>query len=80
MDNVQYHVEQLVVLKYLYGKNLISIPLPSNIQLLLSEVLHPFYFFQLVSVVLWYAEVCYCDSDYFCNWCDYWSGSKLEKI
>jgi magnesium-transporting ATPase (P-type) len=45
--------------KYIYGENLISVPIPNIINLLFDEVLHPFYLFQLFSVILWYVEVYY---------------------
>lgn len=54
---VQKQVENRTILQYIYGFNLISIPLPGPFQLLLDEVLHPFYLFQLFSVVLWYIEI-----------------------
>jgi len=37
----------------LYGPNFISIKVPSYFSLLVEEVLHPFYIFQLCSIVLW---------------------------
>lgn len=56
-DFVQQHSNDRSLLKYIYGLNLILIPLPGPFQLLLDEVLHPFYLFQLFSVILWYIEV-----------------------
>lgn len=40
----------------LFGKNLAEVPVKSHFQLLLDEVLHPFYIFQVWSVVVWYLE------------------------
>jgi cation-transporting ATPase 13A3/4/5 len=37
----------------IFGNNLISIPQPTTLELLLNEVLHPFYVFQLFSVTIW---------------------------
>eukprot|EP00092_Neocalanus_flemingeri_P007619 GFUD01008222.1.p1 GENE.GFUD01008222.1~~GFUD01008222.1.p1 ORF type:complete len:1156 (+),score=221.75 GFUD01008222.1:90-3557(+) len=37
----------------LYGPNFITINVPSYFSLLVEEVLHPFYIFQLCSIVLW---------------------------
>lgn len=37
----------------LYGPNFITIEVPSYFSLLVEEVLHPFYMFQLCSIVLW---------------------------
>jgi hypothetical protein len=44
------------VKQQLFGENLISIPVPNVITLLVSEVLHPFYLFQVFSVALWFFE------------------------
>jgi len=40
----------------LFGSNLAQVPVKSHLQLLLDEVLHPFYIFQVWSVVVWYLE------------------------
>eukprot|EP00026_Physarum_polycephalum_P000896 Phypoly_transcript_00897.p1 GENE.Phypoly_transcript_00897~~Phypoly_transcript_00897.p1 ORF type:complete len:1207 (+),score=214.54 Phypoly_transcript_00897:143-3763(+) len=40
----------------LYGRNLIDIPIKSIPQLLIEEVLHPFFIFQIYSVILWLTE------------------------
>eukprot|EP00002_Diphylleia_rotans_P033447 TRINITY_DN7112_c0_g1_i1.p1 TRINITY_DN7112_c0_g1~~TRINITY_DN7112_c0_g1_i1.p1 ORF type:complete len:1215 (-),score=179.41 TRINITY_DN7112_c0_g1_i1:162-3806(-) len=42
--------------RQLHGSNIIEIPLKSNIGLLLDEVLHPFFVFQLFSIGLWLLE------------------------
>ena len=52
-----YHQEQRELIKEIYGENLIRIPVRNPFQLFLDEVLHPFYLFQLFSVVLWYVEI-----------------------
>eukprot|EP00835_Amoeboradix_gromovi_P000424 NODE_15_length_42055_cov_0.634117.p2 type:complete len:1047 gc:universal NODE_15_length_42055_cov_0.634117:34719-37859(+) len=39
-----------------FGKNEILVPNPTIFQLLVGEILHPFYIFQMFSVVLWFAE------------------------
>ena len=57
ITSYEEHQRQRESLRHIYGPNLISIPLPGPLQLLLDEVLHPFYMFQLFSVVLWYVEV-----------------------
>eukprot|EP00762_Andalucia_godoyi_P003734 ANDGO_08631.mRNA.1 putative cation-transporting ATPase C1672.11c len=38
---------------HLYGRNLIEVPIKSIPKLLVEEVLHPFFVFQLFAVVLW---------------------------
>ena len=43
----------------LHGPNAISIPIPSIPSLLLREVLHPFFVFQIYSIVLWCFEAYY---------------------
>jgi len=40
----------------LFGENLAEVPVKSYLQLLLDEVLHPFYIFQVWSVIVWYLE------------------------
>jgi len=40
-------------LLHLHGKNSIEVSIPSYISLLVEEVLHPFYIFQLCSITLW---------------------------
>ena len=44
----------------LYGPNTVTVEVPSYLTLLLEEVLHPFYMFQLCSVTLWL-----CDDYYY---------------
>ncbi|GAM26091.1 hypothetical protein SAMD00019534_092660 [Acytostelium subglobosum LB1] len=44
---------------YLFGNNFIDIPLRSIPRLLMEEVLHPFFIFQLYSVILWMNEQYY---------------------
>eukprot|EP01027_Heterolobosea_sp_BB2_P010226 GEZU01015029.1.p1 GENE.GEZU01015029.1~~GEZU01015029.1.p1 ORF type:complete len:1111 (+),score=339.90 GEZU01015029.1:130-3333(+) len=36
-----------------YGKNLIDVPIPNVISLLLEQILHPFYIFQVFSCIVW---------------------------
>lgn len=40
----------------IFGENNINIEKKSNLQLLMSEVLHPFYVFQVFSIFLWLAD------------------------
>ncbi|KAL9652542.1 hypothetical protein ABK040_000112 [Willaertia magna] len=47
------------VRRVLFGKNLIDVPMKNVVSLLLDEVLHPFYIFQIVSVIIW------CMDEYF---------------
>uniref|UniRef100_A0AAY4EH67 Cation-transporting ATPase n=1 Tax=Denticeps clupeoides TaxID=299321 RepID=A0AAY4EH67_9TELE len=42
--------------KKIFGQNLIDVPVKSYLQLLFEEVLNPFYFFQVCSIVLWLAD------------------------
>ena len=44
----------------LYGPNTVTVEVPSYFTLLLEEVLHPFYMFQLCSITLWL-----CDDYYY---------------
>ncbi|KAL0490279.1 hypothetical protein AKO1_014011, partial [Acrasis kona] len=39
--------------RFLYGLNVIDIPIKNYIELLLDEILHPFYIFQVLSVIIW---------------------------
>ncbi|MDP2435708.1 MAG: HAD-IC family P-type ATPase [archaeon] len=48
--------DQRELLTQVFGANFIKIPLPSVGSLLLKEILHPFYIFQIVSIVLWLLE------------------------
>ena len=50
-------IPQRVLRKLVFGDNLIHVDIPGVIQLLLDEVLHPFYLFQVFSVLLWFYEV-----------------------
>lgn len=50
------HQARRPLLEKIYGLNLITIPVPGPLALLVNEVLHPFYIFQLFSVILWYIE------------------------
>jgi cation-transporting ATPase 13A2 len=43
----------------LFGDNEIKVPVKSILQLLIDEVLHPFYLFQIVSCIIWYADSYY---------------------
>ena len=43
----------------LHGPNAIDIPIPSIPSLLVREVLHPFFVFQIYSIILWCAEAYY---------------------
>lgn len=45
-----------------YGECLLNVPVPSVWEILISEILHPLYLFQIVSVVIWLLEQYY----YFC--------------
>jgi len=41
---------------FYFGRNLAYVPIKSHFQLLVDEILHPFYIFQVWSVVVWYLE------------------------
>ncbi|KAJ1968270.1 hypothetical protein IWQ62_001346 [Dispira parvispora] len=43
----------------LFGSNSIDIPARPVVQLLLDEVLHPFYVFQIMSIILWFCDTYY---------------------
>ena len=47
---------ELGLRRALFGANLAEVAIKSHLQLLLDEVLHPFYIFQVWSVVVWYLE------------------------
>ena len=47
---------EVAIRRGLFGQNLAEVPVKSHGQLLLDEVLHPFYIFQIWSVVVWYLE------------------------
>ncbi|XP_063065019.1 cation-transporting ATPase 13A2 isoform X2 [Engraulis encrasicolus] len=42
-----------------YGQNLIDVPVKSYLQLLMEEVLNPFYMFQICSIILWMSDKYY---------------------
>lgn len=42
--------------KFYFGKNLADVPVKGYLSLLVDEILHPFYIFQVWSVVVWYLE------------------------
>lgn len=44
------------VRRSVHGQNAMAVPMPGNFNLLVSEILHPFYFFQLLSSVVWSLE------------------------
>ncbi|XP_019728679.1 polyamine-transporting ATPase 13A2 [Hippocampus comes] len=52
------HLEQNLR-RQVYGPNVIDVPVKSYFQLLIEEVLNPFYFFQLFSMVLWTVDEYY---------------------
>uniref|UniRef100_A0A8C8RUH2 Polyamine-transporting ATPase 13A2 n=1 Tax=Pelusios castaneus TaxID=367368 RepID=A0A8C8RUH2_9SAUR len=43
----------------IYGPNLIDVPVKSYLQLLVDEVLNPFYIFQIFSIILWVCDTYY---------------------
>ncbi|CAH0388711.1 unnamed protein product [Bemisia tabaci] len=45
-----YHHKQML---QLYGENLVEVKVDSYIKLFFDEILHPFYVFQIISVVVW---------------------------
>uniref|UniRef100_A0A8C8RTU3 ATPase cation transporting 13A2 n=1 Tax=Pelusios castaneus TaxID=367368 RepID=A0A8C8RTU3_9SAUR len=47
------------VLRKIYGPNLIDVPVKSYLQLLVDEVLNPFYIFQIFSIILWVCDTYY---------------------
>ena len=48
--------DEVETLLALYGRNEMRVEMPSVVSLLLREVLHPFYIFQLLSITLWLIE------------------------
>lgn len=48
--------DQIVDNLVLYGENALVLPVPSVASLLFNEIFHPFYVFQMYSVVLWIFE------------------------
>lgn len=40
----------------LFGKCIVDVPLKSSIELILSECFHPFYVFQICSLILWFSD------------------------
>ena len=46
-----------------YGPNFIHVPVKSITELLVLEVLNPFYIFQVVSIIIW----CVIEYYYFCG-------------
>jgi hypothetical protein len=56
---VQVQLGSLPIRRRLFGANAIHIPIPPILILLLTEVLHPFYIFQIGSVTLWCFEQYY---------------------
>eukprot|EP01133_Synstelium_polycarpum_P011199 gene11199-13056_t len=52
-------IEQYWRQKDLFGQNIIDVPLKSVFRLLLDEVLHPFFIFQIYSIALWCTEAYY---------------------
>ncbi|XP_047486397.1 polyamine-transporting ATPase 13A3-like isoform X3 [Penaeus chinensis] len=48
-----YTVEEQMLRQQLYGRNGISVEVKSYFHLLVTEVLNPFYIFQIASIVLW---------------------------
>ena len=53
------HYDQYAIKQYIYGENLIAIPISNVIVLLVDEVLNPFYLFQIFSVTVWMWEEYY---------------------
>ncbi|XP_071772764.1 polyamine-transporting ATPase 13A2 isoform X1 [Centroberyx gerrardi] len=45
--------------RHIYGPNLIDVPVKSYMQLLVEEVLNPFYMFQVFSITLWMVDKYY---------------------
>ncbi|XP_071500491.1 polyamine-transporting ATPase 13A3-like [Diadema antillarum] len=54
-----YSRDQQCQKQTIYGKNEIEIAVPSYLKLLIKELLHPFYLFQIFSIILWILEVYY---------------------
>uniref|UniRef100_A0A8C8RR02 ATPase cation transporting 13A2 n=1 Tax=Pelusios castaneus TaxID=367368 RepID=A0A8C8RR02_9SAUR len=48
-----------VCTRKIYGPNLIDVPVKSYLQLLVDEVLNPFYIFQIFSIILWVCDTYY---------------------
>ena len=48
--------EDIVKMRNLYGESVIEIPIPPVLTFFLQEILHPFFVFQLFSVIVWMLE------------------------
>lgn len=46
----------------LFSKCLIEVPLKPSLELIVTECLHPFYVFQICSLILWFFD------NYYCKW------------
>lgn len=49
----------------LFGLNVIEVAARGTMALLVDEVLHPFYIFQVLSIVLWSIDDYYCEPFHF---------------
>lgn len=44
-------------IKYIkYGNNLIDVPVRGILEIFMNEILNPFYIFQILAMLLWFAE------------------------
>jgi cation-transporting ATPase 13A3/4/5 len=50
-----------------FGRNNLDVPVPHYGRLFISEVLHPFYIFQIASCAIWY-------------WDQYWSSFPIDFV
>ena len=53
LSNSNHSIESATGTKELFGRNMITIDIPSVFRIFYEEVLSPFYVFQLFSIVLW---------------------------
>jgi magnesium-transporting ATPase (P-type) len=51
--------DEITVKRQLYGKCLLDVPVKSVAEILVGEILHPFYVFQIFSVVVWMLDAYY---------------------
>jgi len=55
-DNYDNELSIELLQRAVFGRNEMAISVPNPLSLLVAEVLHPFYLFQLFSVVVWFCE------------------------
>ena len=53
VNTVGLTTDEIISLRNLYGECVIEIPIPPMVTFFLQEILHPFFVFQLFSVIIW---------------------------